>query len=95
LRIHLNKAFLPDIGVEASFQVLNQPKGPKMESSHSGPITPFHHLRLVALGMGSTLPHDTSLRMQSIGSWWYKDPMLWIVVLLIIGIVILKARKDK
>jgi hypothetical protein len=33
--------------------------------------------------------------MHSIWNWWYKDPMLWIVVLVIIGIVVLKIRENR
>ena len=55
----------------------------------SGSITPF------ALLISGTIQNDASLRMPSIESWWYKDPMLWIVVLLIIGIIVLKARQNK
>jgi membrane protein DedA with SNARE-associated domain len=60
-----------------------------MGVGHSGSITSC------ALLIGSTIQNGTSLKMQSIGSWWYKDPMLWIVVLLIIGIIVLKARQNK
>jgi len=33
--------------------------------------------------------------MQSIGSWWYKDPMLWIILLIVIAIIVVKARQTK
>jgi hypothetical protein len=49
----------------------------------------------LALLISGTIQNDAPLRMQSIGSWWYKDPMLWIVLLIVIGIIVVKARQDK
>jgi hypothetical protein len=33
--------------------------------------------------------------MQPLGSWWYKEPMLWVVLLIVIGIIIVKARQKR
>jgi hypothetical protein len=69
--------------------MIRKPKGRKMGFSRSGAMTSF------ALLISGTLQNGASYRMPSIGSWWYKDPMLWIVVLILIGIIVLKARQNK
>ena len=48
-----------------------------------------------ALLIGGKTQSDAPLRMQSIGSWWYKDPMLWIILLIVIAIIVVKARQNK
>jgi len=57
--------------------------------------TSFDDLRLVAASITDTIQYHAALKTPSTGGWWYRDPMFWIVVLLIIGIVVLKARQNK
>ena len=69
--------------------MIRKPKGRKMGFSRSGAMTSF------ALLISGTLQNDASHRMPSIGNGWYREPMLWIVVLIVIGIIVLKARQNK
>jgi hypothetical protein len=70
-------------------KTINEPKGRKMGFCRSGAITSL------ALLMSGTIQNGAPPGMQSIGNWWYKEPMLWIVVLIVIGIIVVKARQNK
>jgi hypothetical protein len=81
----------PTIGYPQNrfYLIMSELKGRKMGSCRSGAMTSL------ALFMSGTIHNGAPPGMPPIGNWWYKEPMLWIVILLIIGIIVLKARQHK
>lgn len=53
----------------------------------------FLGLRMLAFATSGRIEKAASLEMPSYWDWWYKDPMFWIVVLLIIRVIFLKCGK--
>lgn len=73
---------------------------PKMKSSHL--IWGFFSI-LLGLLLSFRLPMEQNMpdkevstpdpAVQNLQDWWYKDPMLWIVILLLIAIVVYRIKK--